>query len=106
MQARVHHASESSLCKREFARLSEIPILCELPLVKDKGTRLLILQPTFKYIFAYNYYCSAHAIINGGFDLDVISLSVMARGGTRLSFARDAALEISRLNATKVILQI
>ena len=31
--------------------------------------------------------CSAHAIVNGGFDLDVISLSVMARGGARLSFA-------------------
>ena len=34
------------------------------------------------------------------------SLSVMARCGAQLSFARDAALEESRLNATKIINQI
>ena len=75
-----------------------------IPLGCTSATRVCFIGDSFATRFGK--YCSAHAIVNGGFDLDVISLSVMARGGARLSFARDAALEISRLNATKVILQI
>ena len=75
----------------------------DIPLGCTSATRVCFIGDSFATRFGK--YCSAHAIVNGGFDLDVICWSVMARGGARLSFARDAALDISRLNATKVILQ-
>ena len=70
----------------------------DIPLGCTSATRVCFIGDSFATRFGK--YCSAHAIVNGGFDLDVISSSVMGRGGARLSFARDAALEISRLNAS------
>ena len=51
----------------------------DIPLGCTSATRVCFIGDSFATRFGK--YCSAHAIVNGGFDLDVISLSVMARGG-------------------------
>ena len=33
------------------------------------------------FVIRFRKYCSAHAIVNSGFDLDSISLFVMVQGG-------------------------
>ena len=60
-----------------------------MPLGCTSATRVCFIGDSFAIHFGR--YCSAHAIVTGSFDLDSISLSVMARGGAQLSFARDAS---------------
>ena len=49
----------------------------DIPLGCTSATRVCFIGDSFATRFGK--YCSAHAIVNGGFDLDVISLSDGAR---------------------------
>ena len=66
--------------------------------------RIVLIGDSFATRF--ERYCRAHAIVNGGLDPRLISLSVVGKGGAHLGWVNDAASRISQSNATKAVITL